>query len=39
MDTTDIDLLQALALGGDPRALQLWQDALSQNCYQKPVPV
>ena len=41
MDITDIDLLQALALAGDPRALQLWQDALASGVGDDltPVPV
>ena len=28
MDDLDLDLLQALALSGDPRAYAAWQDAL-----------
>jgi hypothetical protein len=41
MDDLDLDLLQALALSGDPRAYAAWQDALASGVGDDltPVPV
>ena len=41
MDTDlELDLLQLRALAGDPAALRLWRDLMSQGVYiDQPVPV